>query len=64
MYPMFAKQFLNFNNNLYIIKKLIREDHAPIIDTWKEHLRADTVLKKEGILYFLELVPDLEIITD
>ena len=60
MYPMFAKQFLNFNNNLYIIKKLIREEDNPIIDTWKEHLRADIVLRKEGILYFLELVPDLE----
>lgn len=61
---MFQNQFLNFNNNLYIIKKLIREEHAPIIDAWKEQLRADTVLRKEGVLYFLELVPDLEIITD
>ena len=62
MYPMFAKQFLNFNNSLYIIKKLIKEEHAPIIETWKEHLGADVVLRKEGVLYFLELVPDLEII--
>lgn len=64
MYPIFPKQFLNFNNNLYIVRRLLREEHAPIIDTWKEHLGADTVLRKDGILYFLELVPDLEIITD
>jgi len=60
MYPMFAKQFLNFNNNLYIVKKLIREEDRPIIDTWKEHLGVDLVLRKEGLLYFLELVQDLE----
>ena len=58
---MFKNQFVNFNNTLYIIKKLLKESDLPIIDTWKEHLRADTVLKKDGILYFLETVPDLEI---
>lgn len=58
---MFKHQFLNFNNNLYLIRKLLKEEDGPIIDTWKEHLGADTVLKKDGILYFLELVPDLEI---
>jgi len=64
MYTLFPKQFLNFNNNLYIVKKLLKEEHAPIIETWKEHVGADVVLRKEGILYFLEVVPDLEIITD
>ena len=60
---MFKHSFLNFNNNLYLIRKLIKEEHMPIIDTWKEHLRADIVLRKDGILYFLELVPDLVIET-
>jgi hypothetical protein len=59
---MFKNQFLNFQDNLYIIKKIIREDLNPIIDVWKEHLMADVVLRKDGRLYFLELVPDLEII--
>lgn len=57
---MFCKQFLNFNNNLYVIRRLIKEELRPNIDVWKEHLGADTVLRKDGILYFLELVPDLE----
>ena len=57
---MFKNQFLNFNNKLYIVKRLIREEHGPIVDAWKEQLNADTVLRKDGILYFLELVPDLE----
>jgi hypothetical protein len=60
---MFKNQFLNFNNNLYVIKRMLREEDGPVIETWKEHLGADTVLRKDGILYFLELVPDLEIET-
>ena len=59
---MFKNEFLNFQDNLYLIKKVIREDLNPTIDVWKEHLMADIVLRKDGRLYFLELVPDLEII--
>ena len=57
---LFTKQFLNFQNKLYIIKRILKEEHGPIIDAWKEHLMADTVLRKDGLLYFLEQVPDLE----
>lgn len=57
-----TKQFISLNDKLYLVKKLIKEEHRPIIDVWKEHLQADTVLKKDGILYFVETVVDLEII--
>lgn len=57
-----TKQFIPFNGKLYLIKRIIKEEHNPIIDTWKEYLGADTVLKKEGLLYFLETVEELEII--
>ena len=56
------KQFITFNGRLYLIRKIIKEEHKPIIDVWKEHLRADTVFKKDGLLYFVEIVEDLEII--
>jgi hypothetical protein len=59
---MFKNEFLKFQDRLYVVKKIIKEEHQPIIDVWKEHLNADTVLRRDGILYFLELVPDLEII--
>lgn len=58
---MFRYEFLKFQDRVFIIKKKIWEHHLPIIDTWKEHLSADTVLRKDGILYFLELVQDVEI---
>jgi hypothetical protein len=57
-------EFLTFQDNLYIIRRILREDLDPNIDVWKEHLNADTVLKKDGWLYFLEIVPELEIIED
>jgi len=57
------QDFLNFQDRLFVIKKIIKEEDRPIIDAWKEHLNADTVLKKDGKLYFLENVPDLEIIS-
>ena len=61
---MFKNEFITFQDTLYLIRKIIKEDHNPIIDTWKEHLGADIVLRKEGNLYFLQLVPDLEVVND
>jgi len=60
---MLRPDFINFQDKLYIIKRLLKEEDKPIIDVWKEHLRADIVLRKDGMLYFLELVQDLEIET-
>lgn len=59
---MFKNEFLNFQDRLFVIKRILREEDRPILDTWKEHLQADTVLKREGQLYFLQSVVDLEII--
>ena len=56
------KEFIEFNNTLYYIVKTIREDDKPIIDTLKEYLQSDIVLKKEDKFYFLRSIPDIEII--
>jgi hypothetical protein len=58
------KEFISFQDSLYLIRKVIKEEHGPVIDTWKEHLRADIVLRKDGLLFFLERVLDVEPITD
>lgn len=57
-----SRQLIPFNDKLFLVKKIIKEEHGPVIDVWKDHLRADTVLRKEGLLYFLQVVDDLEII--
>ena len=56
------KDFLTFNDTLYYIMRIIKEEDKPIVDTWKEYLQADIVLKKENLFYFLRSVPDLDII--
>ena len=61
---MFKNEFLYFQDKLFIVKRIIRDDPDINIEVWKEHLFADTVLRKEGKLYFLINVPDLEIIEE
>jgi hypothetical protein len=61
---MFKKDFLYFQDKLFIVKRVLREEPNINIEVWKEHLSADTVLRKEGSLFFLENVPDLEIIEE
>ena len=52
---------LNYNNKLYLVIRKIRIDDNPIINTWKEHLHCDTVIKgNDGFLYFLQEVSDVE----
>jgi len=58
------KELLEFNNVLYYIVKIVREDDNPIVDSLKEYLQADIVLKKENKFYFLRSIPDIEIITE
>jgi hypothetical protein len=40
--------------------KKIRESDRPIVDTWKSHLQADIVLRKDGFFYFCQEVTDVE----
>jgi hypothetical protein len=56
------KEFLTFNDTLYYIMRIIKEEDNPIVDNLKEYLQADIVLKKQNLFYFLRSVPDLEII--
>ena len=63
---MLLYQLQIINGDMYSVRKKIKIDHGPIIETWKEHLRCDKVFmnKNEGYYYFCKLVPDLEIIED
>jgi len=58
-------QYINFNNNLYIVKRTfklseLKQDFDT--STMKDWTRTDTLLKKDGLLYCCELVPNAEII--
>ena len=58
-------QYINFNNNLYIVRRTFKlSELKQDFDTniMKEGTRTDVLLKKDGLLYCCELVPNAEII--
>ena len=61
---MFRTEFIKHEDSLYVLKRKLKEEYRPNIESWKEQLGADKVLKKDGVLYFVELVPEAEIIED
>ena len=58
------KNLITFGDKRFLVVRILREDSNPIIDTWKEHLRADTVLKKDGIIYFCQETLETEILEE
>lgn len=59
---MLHVHLINFDDRIFKLKKKIREELNPIIDSWKEELYADTVLRKDGFFWFCEQIQDVEII--
>ena len=51
---------VEFNGKLFLVLKRIRESNNPILDVWKEHLKADIILRKDGFYYFCEEVMEVE----
>lgn len=60
MYRFFRSQKVTFNDKLFIVVRKIKIDQNPIIDVWKEHLNADTVLKRDGYYWFCEEIPSID----
>jgi len=61
---MFCKEVLNISDTLYIVLRKIRISDNPITATWKEHLRADKVFRKEPYFYFCEEIIEVVPIED
>ena len=53
-------EFIEQAGTLHIVIRKVKESSDPIIDTWKEHLHADKVFKKDGLLYFCRTVDDVQ----
>lgn len=61
----FNRQIINFNDQLLIIKRRIRESHLQPnyeVDVLKEWFRIDMILRKDGFLYLCETIQDAKII--
>ena len=61
-----TKQVFNFNGTLYILKRTFKETTMPeeLVQEYKKYIRADTVLKKDGIYYFVNTIEEAQIVKE
>jgi hypothetical protein len=61
---MFIGQFINFQGKLYILRKTKVDDNYQLdkLEIMNQWLGTQKILRKEGILYFLEEIQDAEVI--
>ena len=55
-----CKEVLNINGDLFLVKKILREEYCKDIDLLKQWYLADIVFRKEELIYFCERIIDLE----
>lgn len=56
---------IKFQDDLFVVKKTIKETSLvkpPDVDYFKEYYQCDTILKKDGLFYFVEKIQDAEIL--
>ena len=59
-----TNNFIRINQDLFKVLKTFKEESVKSVDPIKEWLSAESVFKKDGVLYFCEKIQDLETITD
>jgi hypothetical protein len=56
-----CKNFIKVNEDLFLIKRVFKEEYVKNVDLAKELLYSDHVFKKESLMYFCEKIHELEI---
>ena len=56
------KEIINANGNLYQLVRVLRENQLknPNTEDLKEYFNCDTLLRKQGLLYFCRLIEEIE----
>ena len=56
------KEIINANGNLYQLVRVLRENQLknPNMEDLKEYFVCDTLLRKQGLLYFCRLIEEIE----
>ena len=56
------KEIITANDNLYQLVRTIKEDRLknPNMEDLKKYFHCDTLLRKQGILYFCRLIKEIE----
>lgn len=61
-----SKQVVNWEDNLYIIKRTLKESTMPeeFANEYKEYIGTDKVLKKNGIYYFAQKIEEAQLVEE
>ena len=56
------KEIISANGNLYQLIRVLREDQLknPIMEDLKKYYNCDTLLRKQGELYFCRTIKEIE----
>ena len=56
------KEIITANGNLHQIVRVLKENQLknPIMEDLKEYFLCDTLLRKQGLLYFCRLIKEIE----
>ena len=55
-----AKEVLKINDTLFIVKKVVKEEHCKDVELLKLWAGADIAFRKEDLIYLCETIIDLE----
>ena len=56
------KKIINANGNLYQLVRTLKENQLknPNMEDLKKYFHCDTLLRKQGVLYFCRLIEEIE----
>ena len=56
------KEIINANGNLYQLVRVLKENQLknPNMEDLKKYFLCDTLLRKQGLLYFCRLIEEIE----
>jgi len=56
------KEIISANNNLYQLIRVLKENQLknPNMEDLKEYFLCDTLLRKQGLLYFCRIIEEIE----
>ena len=56
------KKIINANGNLYQLVRVLKENQLknPNMEDLKEYFLCDTLLRRQGLLYFCRLIEEIE----
>ncbi len=60
MITSIGNQIIKLDSELYVVERTIRERENMNVDGLKEFFNVDTVLRKDGTLYFVKKIETLE----